>query len=227
MIELQKVSKIYKLDGEDFIALENINLKIKEGEFATIVGPSGCGKSTLMHIIGLLDDATGGKVIVNGTDITKLNDDEISRLKSQHIGFIFQQFNLINKLTVLENILLPVQYLRKKLDFNPKKRAFELIDRFNISEKVNSYPNKLSGGQQQRVAIVRALINNPKIILADEPTGNLDSKTGTKILDLLKELNKKDGLTVIIVTHDSSIATLSRRKITMFDGMIKGDSLTR
>jgi len=223
MIELKNVSKIYGLDGENFIALENINLKIKEGEFATIVGPSGCGKSTLMHIIGLLDDATGGKVIVNGTDITKLNDDEISRLRSQHIGFIFQQFNLINKLTVLENILLPVQYLRKKLDFNPKKRAFELIDRFNISEKVNSYPNKLSGGQQQRVAIVRALINNPKIILADEPTGNLDSKTGSKILDLLKELNKKDKLTVIVVTHDPQIASVSKRKISMLDGRIIND----
>ena len=223
MIELKNVSKIYGLDGENFIALENINLKIKEGEFATIVGPSGCGKSTLMHIIGLLDDATGGKVIINGTDITKLNDDEISRLRSQHIGFIFQQFNLINKLTVLENILLPVQYLRKKLDFNPKKRAFELIDRFNISEKVNSYPNKLSGGQQQRVAIVRALINNPKIILADEPTGNLDSKTGSKILDLLKELNKKDKLTVIVVTHDPQIASVSKRKISMLDGRIIND----
>ena len=223
MIELKNVSKIYGLDGENFIALENINLKIKEGEFATIVGPSGCGKSTLMHIIGLLDDATGGKVIINGTDITKLNDDEISRLRSQYIGFIFQQFNLINKLTVLENILLPVQYLRKKLDFNPKKRAFELIDRFNISEKVNSYPNKLSGGQQQRVAIVRALINNPKIILADEPTGNLDSKTGSKILDLLKELNKKDKLTVIVVTHDPQIASVSKRKISMLDGRIIND----
>ena len=227
MIELKNVSKVYELDGENFTALENINIKIKDGEFVAIVGPSGCGKSTLMHIIGLLDDPSVGKVIVNDIDVTELDDDKISKLRSQYIGFIFQQFNLINKLTVSENILLPIQYLRKKLDFDPKKRALELMERFNILEKANSYPNKLSGGQQQRVAIVRALINNPKIILADEPTGNLDSKTGTKILDLLKELNKKDGLTVIIVTHDSSIATLSRRKITMFDGMIKGDSLTR
>src|SRR3989344_8928792 len=223
MIELKNVSKIYGLDGENFIALENINLKIKEGEFATIVGPSGCGKSTLMHIIGLLDDATGGKVIVNSTDITKLNDDEVSRLRSQHIGFIFQQFNLINKLTVMENILLPIQYYRKKMDFDPKKRAMELMDRFQISQKASSYPNKLSGGQQQRVAIVRALINKPKIILADEPTGNLDSKTGNNILDLLKKLNKDDGLTIIIVTHDPKIAALSPRKISMLDGLITKD----
>ena len=223
MIELQKVSKIYKLDGEDFIALENINLKIKEGEFASIVGPSGCGKSTLMHIIGLLDDPTGGKVIINGKNMTSLSDDEVSRLRNRSIGFIFQQFNLINKLTVLENILLPVQYYRQKLDFDPKRRAFSLMERFAIIEKAQSFPNKLSGGQQQRVAITRALINNPKIILADEPTGNLDSKTGTKILDLLFELNKKDKFTVIIVTHDPEIAKLSPRKIQMLDGKIIKD----
>lgn len=223
MIELKKVFKIYELDGDNFTALENINLTIKEGEFAAIVGPSGCGKSTLMHIIGLLDTPSTGTVLINGKNVSELNDDEISKLRNQYIGFIFQQFNLINKLTVLENILLPVQYYRRKLEFNPKERALSLMERFNIKDKANSYPNKLSGGQQQRVAITRALINNPKIILADEPTGNLDSKTGTKILDLLHELNKKDRLTVIIVTHDTQIAQLSPRKIQMLDGKIITD----
>ena len=223
MIELQKVTKNYKLDGEDFAALENINLKIKEGEFATIVGPSGCGKSTLMHIIGLLDDPSTGSITIFGKDVTKLSDNEVSRIRNHFIGFIFQQFNLINKLTVLENILLPVQYYRKKLDFDPKARALALMDRFEIKDKANSLPNKLSGGQQQRVAITRALINNPKIILADEPTGNLDSKTGAKILTLLRQLNHKDHLTVIIVTHDLTIAAVSPRKIQMLDGKIIKD----
>lgn len=223
MIELKNVSKIYELDGENFTALKNINLKIDDGEFTAIVGPSGCGKSTLMHIIGLLDDPSTGEITINHKDIKSFSDDEISSLRNRYIGFIFQQFNLINKLTVLENILLPVQYYRRKLEFNPRERAVSLMERFNISEKATSYPNKLSGGQQQRVAIVRALINNPKIILADEPTGNLDSKTGTKILDLLRELNKKDRLTVIIVTHDPQIAQLSPRKIQMLDGVIIKD----
>ena len=220
MIELINISKIYQLDGGNFTALDKINLRIKEGELIAITGPSGCGKSTLMHIIGLLDTPTIGKVIINGRNIQDLTDNEISALRNVYAGFVFQQFNLINKLNVLENILLPTQYSRQKKIFNAQDRALDLMDRFGIKEKAQSYPNKLSGGQQQRVAITRALINKPKIILADEPTGNLDSKTGTKILDILIELNKKDNLTILIVTHDKEIALRFPRIIQMFDGKI-------
>lgn len=220
MIRLQDVSKEYKLDGEIFVALKDINLEIKDGEYISIVGPSGCGKSTLMHIIGLLDTPSKGKVMINDLDISKISDDKLSKLRNEFIGFIFQQFNLLNKLTVLENILLPTVYSRKKLDFDPQKRAFELMERFGIAEKAKSFPNKLSGGQQQRVSITRALINKPMVILADEPTGNLDSKTGIKILDLLEELNHKDKITIVVVTHDGQIAEKMDRHIHLLDGEI-------
>lgn len=220
MISLQNIYKEYALDGDVFTALKDITLEIKEGEFTAIAGPSGCGKSTLMHIIGLLDTPTRGKITIEGKDASKLSDNELSKMRNEFAGFVFQQFNLINKLTVIENILLPTIYSRRKLNFNPRKRAFELMKRFGIAEKEKSYPNKLSGGQQQRVAIARALMNNPKVILADEPTGNIDSKTGQKILSLLEELNEKDKITVIVVTHDKSIAEKARRKIRMLDGEI-------
>jgi len=220
MIKLQNVSKVYQLDGENFQALKNINLQIKEGEFTSIVGPSGCGKSTLMHIIGLLDSPSSGKILVGDKDISNLSDDELSKLRNEFVGFIFQQFNLINKLTVIENILLPTIYSRRKLDFDPKKRVKELMERFGISEKAKSYPNKLSGGQQQRVAIARALINKPELILADEPTGNLDSKTGEKIITLLRDLNTKDKITIVVVTHDIHIADIAKKQIRMLDGEI-------
>lgn len=220
MISLKNVTKSYPLDGEIFVALDNASLEIKEGEFISIIGPSGSGKSTLMHIVGLLDRPTSGKILVDSTDISTLSDNAISRLRNQYLGFIFQQFNLVNKLTVKENIVLPAIYARHKLDFDPNFRAMELLARFGIAEKATSFPNKLSGGQQQRVAIARALIMNPKIILADEPTGNLDTKTGEKILALLTELNKKDGITIVIVTHDPDIAKRTKRKIEIRDGKI-------
>jgi len=221
MIKLEKVFKEYKIDNElKFIALKNINLAIKDGEFVSIIGPSGSGKSTLMHIIGLLDKPTSGKVFINEKEVSKLSDEETSKIRNQTIGFVFQQFNLINKLTVLENILVPSIYCREKLNFEPKKRALELIKKFNIKGKENSYPNKLSGGQQQRVAIARALIMDPPIILADEPTGNLDSKNGEIILSLLYQLNKEEKRTVIIVTHDLSIAKKAERIIKIKDGEI-------
>jgi ABC-type lipoprotein export system ATPase subunit len=220
MIKLQNVSKVYKLDGENFVALKNINLQIKEGEFTSIVGPSGCGKSTLMHIIGLLDTPSSGQISIKGKDVSNFTDNELSKLRNEFIGFVFQQFNLINKLTVLENILLPTIYNRRKLDFDPQKRVADLMERFDISEKAKSYPNKLSGGQQQRVAIARALMNKPELILADEPTGNLDSKTGARIISLLKDLNLKDKITIVVVTHDTNIAKNATRQIRMLDGEI-------
>lgn len=222
MIKLQHINKEYKLDGEIFQALRDINLEISDGESMAIVGPSGCGKSTLMHIIGLLDNPSSGKITIQGKDVSKLTDNELSKLRNEFVGFIFQQFNLINKLSVLENILLPTIYSRIKLPYDPKNKAWDLMKRFDIESKAKSYPNKLSGGQQQRVAIARALVNSPKLILADEPTGNLDSKTGEKILGLLNELNEHDKITLVIVTHDPHIAQKAKKHIHLLDGeMVK------
>lgn len=220
MIKLQDVSKIYQLGGETFTALSTINLEIKEKEFVSILGPSGSGKSTLMHLIGLLDQPTTGEIFINEKQSSLLSDNDLSTLRNEVVGFIFQQFNLINKLTVLENVLLPTIFARKKFSYNVKDKALELLERFGMTEKSKSYPNKISGGQQQRVAIARALIMNPPIILADEPTGNLDSKTGNTILSLLEELNTQDGVTIVIITHDHSVADRTKRKIIIRDGKI-------
>ncbi len=221
MIKFKNVWKIYKLDGEiEYQALKDVSLQIKEGEFVSIIGPSGSGKSTLMHLLGLLDKPTKGDIFINGKNIVDLNDDQLSTLRNEFVGFVFQQFNLIPKLTVLENILLPTIYARKKLNYDPKEKALALIKKFGLSGKEFSFPNKISGGQQQRVAILRALIMEPKLILADEPTGNLDSKTGIEIMNLLKNLNEKEGITVVLVTHESDIAAYGKRTIRIRDGKV-------
>jgi len=220
MINLQNICKEYQLGGEIFTALKKINLTIDEGEYCAIMGPSGSGKSTLMHIIGLLDKPTRGKVLIEKKDVSKLDDNSVSKLRNEFVGFVFQQFNLINKLTVLENIIMPTIYSRKKLNFDPHQKALDLIKKFGLAGKEDTYPNKISGGQQQRVAIARALIMSPKLILADEPTGNLDTKTGNQILDLLEGLNQERKITVVLVTHEQDVASRAKRIIKIRDGSL-------
>lgn len=219
MIKLSHIYKEYQLGNDVFTALKDISLTITQGEFVAIVGPSGSGKSTLMHLIGLLDTPTRGEIDIDGKNISRLSDDTVSKLRSEFVGFVFQQFNLINKLTVLENILLPTIYAKKTLA-DPKGRALDLLVRFGMEKISSAYPNKISGGQQQRVAIARALINSPRLILADEPTGNLDTKTGDTILTLIEELNKRDKMTVVIVTHDKNVAQRADRQILLRDGEV-------
>ncbi|EKD52704.1 MAG: hypothetical protein ACD_61C00270G0005 [uncultured bacterium] len=224
IISLKKVYKEYLLgDGSIFTALKDINLDIYEGEFSAIIGSSGSGKSTLMHMIGLLDKPTRGEIIVNGEDVAKLNDNQTSVLRNSYVGFVFQQFNLLNKLTIKENILLPAIYSKIKLDFDPDQRADMLMEKFGIISKKDSFPNRISGGQQQRVAVARALIMKPQLILADEPTGNLDHKTGNEIIDLFEQLNITERITIVMVTHEMEIAQRTGRRIKVLDGEIISD----
>lgn len=221
MIQLRDVWKEYQINKDEvFTALKGISLTVNAGEFVAITGPSGCGKSTTMQILGLLDKPTKGEVLIAGKNAATLSDNELSRLRNEYVGFVFQQFNLINKLTVLENVLVPTIYSRKKLSFSPRERALYLLERFGMKEKVKSYPNKISGGQQQRVAIARSLIMNPDFVLADEPTGNLDTATGEEIMKLFAQLNEEDKITILLVTHEADIAAKARRQIRMKDGRI-------
>jgi len=220
MIKLQGVCKSYFLGDEEVKAVCDATLEIKQKEYVSILGSSGSGKSTLMYLIGLLETPTTGKIYLDNKDVSKLTDDELSHIRNHYVGFVFQSFNLINKFTVYENVLLPTKYAKGKLDFNPYKRADELLKKFGIFDRKFFFPNKISGGQQQRVAMVRALMMRPKVILADEPTGNLDTKTGDEILDLLEILNKDFDVTVVLVTHEKNVADRTKRQIYIKDGAL-------
>ncbi len=217
LIKLENINKIYENEGVKTHVLKNINLEIYPGEFVAIMGPSGSGKTTLMNIMGLLDRPTSGKYYLKGKEVSKLSDNELSKLRNENIGFVFQAFFLIPYLNVLDNVLLPMLYSSKKLPF--EKRALELLEKLGLKDRINFKPNQLSGGQKQRVAIARALLNDPEIILADEPTGQLDSKSSKAVMEIFKKLNK-EGKTIILVTHDPFTASYAKRKIYLKDGKI-------
>ena len=218
MIKTKSLQKIFKTEEVETWALHNVTLEIKEGEFVAIMGPSGCGKSTLLNILGLLDNPTNGTYQLNGTDVSKFSEAERTNLRKGVIGFVFQSFNLIDELNVYENIELPLLYMGVPKE-ERKRRVEEAMKRMDISHRVKHFPQQLSGGQQQRVAIARAVVANPKIILADEPTGNLDSKNGKEVMDLLTQLNK-EGTTVVMVTHSQHDAGYATRTINLFDGQV-------
>ena len=222
IINVKDIKKSYTVGTQEVNALRGINLSVEKGEFISIMGPSGSGKTTLMNIIGCLDTPSSGEYELNGSLVSKLEDDELARIRNKEIGFVFQSFNLLAKNSVLENVMLPLKYAGFEKS-EAVKKSNEVIDKVGLSDRLAHTPAELSGGQQQRVAIARALVNRPSIIFADEPTGNLDSKTGKEVMTIFKELNAS-GQTIILITHEESIANQSNRIITIKDGLIKSDN---
>jgi putative ABC transport system ATP-binding protein len=219
VIELNDICKVYQMGEVEVHALRGVSLKVEAGEMMTIMGPSGSGKSTMMNIIGCLDQPSDGTYRLDGKDVSRLEDDQLAEIRNHKIGFVFQTFNLLARTTALENVMLPLIYAGAGRT-ERQKRAREALESVGLAERTSHMPNELSGGQQQRVAIARALANNPAIILADEPTGNLDSKSGEEVMAILQWLNRYRGITVVLVTHDSRIAQHTSRIIHLYDGLI-------
>ncbi len=217
MIRLDNIEKVYRTDKIETVALSNINLQVKAGEFISIMGPSGCGKSTLLNIIGLLDAPTNGKVQLNDTKINGYRDTQLAKIRNEQLGFIFQTFHLIPDLSVVDNVEIPLLY-RKLSGAERRKMALQALERVGLISRVHHFPSQLSGGQQQRVAIARAIVGTPRILLADEPTGNLDSQMGDEIMNMLMDLNKNEKTTVVMVTHDPRLAEKTERIVRLFDG---------
>ena len=217
MIKLTGINKIYRTEEIETQALENVNLEVQKGEFLSIMGPSGCGKSTLLNIMGLLDSPTSGSIEINGTSTENMNDKELAAFRNKTLGFVFQSFHLINSLNVIDNVELPLLY-RKMSSSERTALAKAVLERVGLSHRMKHMPTQLSGGQCQRVAIARAIVGNPEIILADEPTGNLDSKMGAEVMDLLHKLNREDGRTIVMVTHNEAQAKQTDRIVYLFDG---------
>lgn len=221
MIKVNNLSKVFRTEEIETTALNGVSFEIADGEFVAIMGPSGCGKSTLLNILGLLDNPTGGSYELLGTEVSQLKEKERTKFRKGNIGFVFQSFNLIDELNVYENIELPLRYLNISAA-ERKQKVTEIMKRMAIRHRAQHFPQQLSGGQQQRVAIARAVVAGPKLILADEPTGNLDSKNGKEVMDLLSELNK-EGTTIVMVTHSQRDAAVAQRTIDLFDGQIVSD----
>lgn len=217
MIELKNVQKLYRTRTVETVALENVNIKIDDGEFTSIMGPSGCGKTTLLNIMGLLDEPSEGEVYIDGELMNSLKDKKLAKIRNSKIGFIFQSFHLIKELNVLDNVELPLMYRGISLK-ERRRRSKEALEKVGLSHRIKHFPGELSGGQCQRVAIARAIVGEPEIILADEPTGNLDSNMGKEVMDILRDLNENFGITIAMVTHDEQLAKRTKRIVRFFDG---------
>jgi putative ABC transport system ATP-binding protein len=217
MIRLQDVSKVYRTDRIETLALDSIDVAIETGEFVSIMGPSGCGKSTLLNLMGLLDEPSSGAIELDGERIRGYGDRAVARLRNEKVGFVFQEFHLIHDLRVLDNVEIPLLY-RRMGSRERRRRSMEALDRVGLASRVHHFPAQLSGGQQQRVAIARAIVGRPKLLLADEPTGNLDSHMGEEVMSILDELNKQHATTVVMVTHDQKLAGQTQRVVRLFDG---------
>ncbi|WP_316817256.1 ABC transporter ATP-binding protein [Pedobacter nyackensis] len=218
MIQLLNIEKVYRTNTIETTALNNINININKGEFVSVMGPSGCGKSTLLNIMGLLDAPTGGSIIIDNQSVTSFSRKKLAVFRNLKLGFIFQSYHLINDLSVIDNVELPLLYRSGISGAERRKRGLEALEKVGLSARTKHYPNQLSGGQRQRVAIARAIIGNPEILLADEPTGNLDSAMGEEVMSLMLHLNKTDGSTIVMVTHDEQMAKKTQRIIHFFDG---------
>ena len=218
MIELKNIEKVYRTDAIETLALTHININVAKGEFLSIMGPSGCGKSTLLNIMGLLDEPTHGEIVLSGELIRDFSDKKLAQFRNRKLGFIFQSYHLINDLPVVDNVELPLLY-RSSVSASERRRlATEALQKVGLSNRMKHYPSQLSGGQKQRVAIARAIVGRPELILADEPTGNLDSAMGGEIMEILTQLNQVDGTTIVMVTHDEAMAKKTHRLIRLFDG---------